>query len=316
MWNTLKRIKLLHRFYNLLNYKKLRYLDQLYKQLGLNKRFYNSISSIDFPLDAGADLPWLDRVDSSHVLSYHSAFSQLSSNYQEEILSWSKDGFAILRSFYSTEEVNIINDQISSLLMAKQLPIRDKRKIMNAVRYSAVIKNIVDNESLKNILNLLMGREVGLYQSVNFIKGSEDHVHSDFIHMTTYPYGYLIAVWVALEDTNDDNGPLYFYPCSHRLPYIMNRDFSHGSNKWLIGKSFKYNYTKKIESIIQENNFEKKVFIAKKGDVLIWHANMLHGGSHVKNAALTRKSMVLHYFGQNVIRYHEVTERPSLLLES
>jgi ectoine hydroxylase-related dioxygenase (phytanoyl-CoA dioxygenase family) len=53
--------------------------------------------------------------------------------------------------------------------------------------------------------------------------------------------------------------------------------------------------------------------IAKKGDVLIWHANLVHGGAPILNPALTRKSMVVHYYANDVIKYHEITERPSLM---
>jgi hypothetical protein len=35
----------------------------------------------------------------------------------------------------------------------------------------------------------------------------------------------------------------------------------------------------------------------------------------VINKSLTRKSMVIHYYAKNVIKYHEITERPALLKE-
>ena len=55
--------------------------------------------------------------------------------------------------------------------------------------------------------------------------------------------------------------------------------------------------------------------MAKKGDVFIWHANLIHGGSPIKDHSLTRKSMVIHYYAKDVIKYHEITERPSILEE-
>ena len=58
---------------------------------------------------------------------------------------------------------------------------------------------------------------------------------------------------------------------------------------------------------------EKEVFIAKKGDILVWHANLIHGGLPVISPAPTRKSMVIHYYAKDVIKYYEITERPSIL---
>ena len=74
-------------------------------------------------------------------------------------------------------------------------------------------------------------------------------------------------------------------------------------------------YEEVIENLITGKQFEKRVFLAKKGDVFIWHANLVHGGMPVANPGLTRKSMVIHYYAKDVIKYHEISERPSLLEE-
>ena len=62
-----------------------------------------------------------------------------------------------------------------------------------------------------------------------------------------------------------------------------------------------------------EHNIPKKIFTAKKGDLLIWHANLFHGGEPHLNKAKTRKSMVFHYFNENNICYHEITQRPAFI---
>ena len=40
---------------------------------------------------------------------------------------------------------------------------------------------------------------------------------------------------------------------------------------------------------------EEKTFLPSKGDVLIWSADLAHGGSRVSDTSLTRKSVVGHY---------------------
>lgn len=163
------------------------------------------------------------------------------------------------------------------------------------------------------ILRLLLGDEAVLFQSINFLKGSEQETHSDSIHMTTYPLGRLIAAWVALEDIDESNGPLHYYPKSHLLPYYLNSDYSNEGNKWLIGDKSYDEYEKMIQDKIRESGLEKKTFAARKGDILIWHANLFHGGDPHTDRNRTRKSMVLHYFGRNAICYHEITQRPALM---
>ncbi|MBT0811292.1 phytanoyl-CoA dioxygenase family protein [Litoribacter ruber] len=235
----------------------------------------------------------------------------MDSDIQSALLNWSDNGYAILNGVFSKEKVSLINEKLVNLMHEKHLTIKDKRKIMFAVRHSKELRDTVNTNLLVQILEMLMGGPLDLFQSVNFLKGSEEPAHSDFIHMSTYPYGYLIAVWIALEDINEENGALFYYPGSHKLPYVMNGDFDHGGNRWLLGKNSKQKYIEKIEEKIQESGLERKIFTAKKGDVLIWHGNLLHGGSKLIDPSRTRKSMVLHYFGADVIRYHEVTQRPS-----
>jgi len=131
--------------------------------------------------------------------------------------------------------------------------------------------------------------------------------------MTTYPLGYLIAVWIALEDITLENGPLFYYPGSHTLPYLLNNDFNEGATPLTLGKKDYPDYEDMIEEVLSKNTFKQKTFLAKKGDLLIWHANLIHGGAPILNKALTRKSMVIHYYADDVIKYHEITERPSLM---
>lgn len=163
------------------------------------------------------------------------------------------------------------------------------------------------------ILNFLMGKKIVPFQTINFIQGSEQRPHSDSIHMTTEPEGYLIAVWTALEDTDASNGSLIFYPGSHRLPYVSCEDYHSGNTRWTIGKNSYKKYEDYIENLLLQHSFPEKCFHAKKGDVFIWHANLLHGGSKIKKAGSTRRSMVAHYFCQGVICYHEISQRPALL---
>ncbi|MGH8499963.1 MAG: hypothetical protein ACRERV_14330, partial [Methylococcales bacterium] len=49
--------------------------------------------------------------------------------------------------------------------------------------------------------------------------------------------------------------------------------------------------------------------------VLFWHANLLHGGSKIADASLSRKALVGHYFAEGCICYHDYTGSPSHLLQ-
>ncbi|MEK7723534.1 MAG: hypothetical protein AAB336_04230, partial [Acidobacteriota bacterium] len=62
-------------------------------------------------------------------------------------------------------------------------------------------------------------------------------------------------------------------------------------------------YEKHIEKIIKENNLTPAYATIKKGQAFIWAANLLHGGSPLKDKNRTRHSQVTHYFFENC-RYY------------
>jgi hypothetical protein len=49
-------------------------------------------------------------------------------------------------------------------------------------------------------------------------------------------------------------------------------------------------------SDVEKRGLKPAIFQAKKGDVFFWHSDLVHSGSPIKNYALTRKSLVSHYF--------------------
>jgi ectoine hydroxylase len=311
--NTLKQYKFTHWIYNLLNYKKLLHNKEAYKKYNIHKPLIASVSSKDFPDKESK--AWLDIGNSKEVAATKNSFKNFSEDIQQQLLSWSDNGFIILKSFIADSTADFINEEIEKLVEQKKLQFSHDNKLMFANLISPLIKNITTEKRLIDILEFILGKEVVPFQTINFLRGSNQRAHSDSIHMTTYPLGYLIAVWIALEDTTMENGPLFYYSGTNRLPYLLNEDFNEGETLISLGKKDYKDYEDVLENLIREKNIEPKIFLAKKGDVFIWHANLIHGGLPVKNNDLTRKSMVIHYYAKDVIKYHEITERPSILEE-
>lgn len=287
----------------------------LYKKHGIKKSYYASISSKDFE---HKDLKYnpVDLQDARSYLPKQKGFNDLPLRYQDAMMKWSDQGYAILEEYLSEKQVEEVNAAIDNMIQNKDVSFRyGGKKIMFAFQQSEVIRSIGLGEPLLSILRMLMGKEVDLFQSINFIKGSEQRTHSDAIHMSTYPLGNLIAVWIALEDITIDNGPLHYYPGSHKLPYLSNKDIDNEGNGLFLGDKDYSHYEDKIDDILEGQNFKKELFLAKKGDLLIWHGNLLHGGNAMNDPQLTRKSQVFHYYGKDAICYHELTQRPSLKSE-
>jgi len=308
----LRRFKPAYSVYNYFQKDALGHLNEKYAELGLNKKYYHSVCSEDFK-----NLPetknWLDERNSKDLLPGDRVFELFSEEHKASLLNWSDLGYAALRTFYSETQIERVNSDIATLIQNNKADWRYGKKIMFAHKQAESIKDLAENGPLKQILQMLLGQDVQLFQSINFLEGSEQKTHSDSVHMTTYPKGNLIAAWIALEDIEEEQGPLHYYPKSHKLPYIMKSDFDHGGSKYKLGKRPYDGYEEKVEDVVKNAGLKKEIFKAKKGDVFIWHANLLHGGEPHVNKELSRKSMVFHYYTKQAICYHEITERPAIL---
>ncbi len=104
------------------------------------------------------------------------------------------------------------------------------------------------------------------------------------------------ASWIALEDIQPGSGELEYYKDSHKLDdYVFE-----GQHKWMPVKSPDHeSFLESLHQRSQERGLERQSFLPKKGDVLLWSADLAHGGSMHVTEGLTRKSIVTHYCPSN-----------------
>lgn len=311
MLSFLRRFKFSYALYNFFHKKELKHNEAIYTKLGLRKKYYSSISSKDFiHFEGGQEENYV--VSTSEIKSTQ-LYQQTDASSQQSLLDFQENGFAVLKSYVSSQVCDDINSAIEAGVKNGQYHFIHEGKIMFAFRSIKALSDIGLKTELLELLNVLMHGKAQLFQSINFVMGSEQHTHSDSIHMTTYPLGGLMGVWIALEDIGEDNGPLHYYPGSHKLPYYLNKDYDNEGNSFMLGSKSYQAYEDMIAEKIKEKGLVKKTFVAKKGDVLLWHANLFHGGNEHLNKNRSRKSVVFHYFKEGSVCYHEISQRPALI---
>lgn len=178
-----------------------------------------------------------------------------------------------------------------------------------------VIREIQQHPAVMRIADVLFGRPTLPFQTIMGHKGSSQLAHSDYIHMTTYPMGYLLACWVAFEDIHPDSGPLEYYPRSHRLvPPMLSAELGIEPLAFKRDTSvYHLRYEPAVKRYLEGLDLKPSTFLAKAGDVLFWHAHLLHGGAPRKNLSLSRKALVCHYFARGAVTYHDLSGNPSRL---
>lgn len=179
-------------------------------------------------------------------------------------------------------------------------------RIFEEWRVSENIKNLCLNTKLVNTLEFLYNKKTFPFSTINFIKGSNQPLHSDAIHFHTIPQLWMSGVWVALEDTNEDNGTLNIVPGSHKWE-IIDYDTLQLPHPDTIenGEMENYRiYEEVINTLIQSKKGVVKPISLKKGQALIWAANLLHGGMKIKNENSTRLTQAIHYFYDECKHYY------------
>lgn len=171
------------------------------------------------------------------------------------------------------------------------VPYADRGRIQDAWHINQNVLAIATAPQVLNALKSIYGKSPQPFQTLNFYRGTQQPVHSDSIHFNSEPFGAMCGVWTALEDIGPDQGPLIYYPGSHKLPEMNYPDFG------LPASEASYpQYLEAIQSLIKEHGFKPEFGLLKKGQCLIWSANILHGGSHQNDKSLTRRSQVTHYY--------------------
>ena len=146
------------------------------------------------------------------------------------------------------------------------------------------------------------------FSTINFLHSTEQPLHSDYTHFWTLPEGKLAASWVALEDINPLSGPLQIVPRSRKLDYFNYEMVSDSPPKKLdeIKKNYQL-YEKWVLDLLEKRNLKAVTPQMKKGDCIIWDANLLHGSPDCQDNKILRRSQVTHWtFGGVKKHYNPV----------
>ncbi len=185
-------------------------------------------------------------------------------------------------------------------------------RVQDAWQNVPEVKSVACNPQILQLLSDLYGRRAFPFQTLNFPVGTQQHFHSDSAHFSSCPERFMVGVWLALEDIDRDNGPLVYYPGSHVLPVITNEHT--GVNPDTRGDSHSHytSYERAWEAIVDAQGLKPAYFQAKKGQALIWAANLLHGGAPQNNLRRTRHSQVTHYYFEGCTYYTPLGSVPFL----
>lgn len=246
------------------------------------------------------NLPWVESPFFSEIVQT----KKLSDEDKKIATIYNENGFVVIPNLIDNDTIDQIKSDMDSKGYNPNFEMKNQRdqvRIQDFWMYSESVKSVSCDKKILEILEMLYDRTPMPFQTLNFKVGSQQRAHSDTIHFSSIPAKYMCGVWVALEDITPDNGAVFYYPKSQNLPEY---NFAHFKNVPTDTSYEDYiEYENFIEKIVAVSNYEKKPFYAKKGDVLIWSSNIIHGGSKVINEQSTRYSQVTHYYFKDCVYY-------------
>lgn len=223
------------------------------------------------------------------------------------IAKFQEDGYVVIDSGISEEILDRAAADVDPVL-------RREPRIQDAWKKSRAVHRIATWPLILDLLRQIYQRKPLPFQTLNFRMGTEQDIHSDTVHFNSLPSGYMCGAWVALEDIDEENGPLVFYPGSHKWPEVTLREverdgyFKRGLLDFTLTTAMRLGvpphqqgphykaYERYMADLVQKSGVAPRYGVIKKGQVLFWASNLLHGGSFQKDKSRTRKSQVTHYF--------------------
>lgn len=131
------------------------------------------------------------------------------------------------------------------------------------------------------------------FQQLLFQRSNGHPLHQDTAYVWVDQPMQLLATWVALEDVVPGRGELTYFEGSHRIPQFR---FSDGSRRFDGEHDRPEDVSRHIEQAVAAHGCAKRDFLARKGDVFLWAADLVHGSNpRTRPLAETRRSCVTHY---------------------
>ncbi len=182
-------------------------------------------------------------------------------------------------------------------------------RVQDAWLRSAAVRRLASLPPLMDVLRTAYGRRPFAFQTLNFHRGTQQPLHSDAIHFHSEPARFMCGVWIALEDISAGSGPLTYACGSHRLPILTMRAAGVDRPR-PDGADYDRCYLPALHRQLAAAALAERTCLPRKGQAVVWAANLAHGGSPILDPAATRRSLVAHVYFEDCLYYTPMMSDP------
>ena len=242
----------------------------------------------------------------------------LSSN---QLKQYKDEGFVAPINIFSKEKAKEIRNQIE--LIEKELPGElDKSGRYNAHLISPLLDEVTHNSKILDAVESLIGKNILVCGTTLFIKNPNEKgyvsYHQDAKYIGLEPHNWVTA-WVALTDSNEENGCMKMWPGSHLDIKDHDEKFNE-ENLLTRGQT--------VENV-PDNEVKSVELVA--GQMSLHHPRIVHGSGVNKSNDRRIGFVIQSYIGTNVrqilgqnsvqlargvdeFNHHDIIQRPKSLM--
>lgn len=252
---------------------------------------------------------WVDRHDADEVLEERARTGEIGPELADRIRRFMTDGYVIIPGAVTRETTAQVRAEIDEIwatapegslietagqrFVPPDPRLRSKpSKLLDVHAFSGAARRAIAAPSVMELLTTIFEARPKAFQTLGFSRGSGQAIHKDtaYVEIADEPM-HFAATWLALEDVQPRTGGLEYYVGSHRDPDFL---FG-GKHKWMTAAPRDHlRFLASLHLDAKRYGHRKETFLAREGDVLVWHADLAHGGSRVRRRRSSRHSLVTH----------------------
>jgi ectoine hydroxylase-related dioxygenase (phytanoyl-CoA dioxygenase family) len=256
---------------------------------------------------SGLNRPWFEHPFFPDLIRK----AGLSAEQENIVRRYARDGYVVIDPKLDDELIERAAADMRRI-SPSQLMLSNEARLQDAWTLSAGIREIALSPAVIEVLSLLYQRHPYPFQTLSFLCGSQQRTHSDTIHFGSIPNGFMAGVWIALEDIDESNGPLHYYPESQKLPVYDLLDV--GVTAFTQSNGFE-NYSRYedfVERLMVHEGLDRLELHIKRGQALVWSSNLFHGGTPIRDWSRSRLSQVTHYHFAGCMYYAPLLSDPGI----
>jgi phytanoyl-CoA hydroxylase len=262
---------------------------------------------------------WPDQANAWDALQGRLEIGQITERQAEQLRSWIRDGCVLLERAIPPAlidkavldldrayaggfpELKFECHSVSPDCIPWQPEINPHpAKALDIHHFSPAIRNLMFADAIAEFLGLIFESRSLASQTAGYLRGPTLETHQDSAHVAYTIPRQFAASWTALEDVTLGANEFFHYPGSHRFEdFLYNEQYKsvHEAQRMTDGAAMPDQVERHallLEERARQRGIAKLPFAARKGDVLMWHADLAYGANPALLAS-TCRSIVTHY---------------------